>query len=58
MAASPQPWLARQLGVLASGASPALHEEYIRRAGMAAAYREAAGITNPRPSRLTRATRR
>jgi hypothetical protein len=47
MAASPQPWLARQLGVLAPDASPALREEYIRRAGLAAAYREAAGITNP-----------
>jgi len=47
LAASPQPWLARQLGVLAPGASPALREEYTRRAGIAAAYREAAGITNP-----------
>ena len=47
MAASPEPWLARQLGVLAPGASPALREEYARRAGLAAAYREAAGITNP-----------
>jgi TrwC relaxase/AAA domain len=47
MAASPEPWLARQLGVLAPSASPALREEYTRRAGLAAAYREAAGITNP-----------
>ena len=47
MAASPQPWLARQLGVIAPDASPALREEYTRRAGLAAAYREAAGITNP-----------
>ncbi len=47
MAASPQPWLARQLGVLAPSASPALREEYARRAGLAAAYREAAGITDP-----------
>ena len=47
MAASPQPWLARQLGVIAPGASPALREEYVRRAGLAAAYREAAGITDP-----------
>jgi conjugative relaxase-like TrwC/TraI family protein len=46
LAASPEPWLARQLGVLAPGASPALREEYTRRAGIAAAYREAAGITN------------
>ena len=47
MAASPEPWLARHLGVLAPGASPALREEYTRRAGTAAAYREAAAITNP-----------
>jgi hypothetical protein len=47
LAVSPEPWLARQLGVLAPGASPALREEYSRRAGTAAAYREAAGITNP-----------
>jgi conjugative relaxase-like TrwC/TraI family protein len=47
LAASPEPWLARHLGVLAPGASPALRAEYIRRAGTAAAYREAAGIANP-----------
>ena len=47
LAASPEPWLARQLGVLALAASPALRAEYTRRAGTAAAYREAAGITNP-----------
>ncbi len=47
MAASPEPWLARRLGVLAPGASPALREEYTRRSGTAAAYREAAAITNP-----------
>jgi len=47
MAASPEPWLARQPGVLAPGASPALRAEYTRRAGLAAAYREAAGITHP-----------
>ena len=46
-AASPEPWLARRLGVLASGVSPALRAEYTRRAGTAAAYREAAGITHP-----------
>jgi hypothetical protein len=43
----PEPWLARQLGIPSPDASPTLHEEYIRRAGAAAAYREAAGITNP-----------
>jgi hypothetical protein len=47
LAASPEPWLARHLGVLASGASPALREEYTCRVGTAAAYCEAAGITNP-----------
>ena len=47
LAASPDPWLARQLGVLGPTASPALREEYARRAGVAAAYREAAGITDP-----------
>ena len=47
LAVSPEPWLARHLGVIASGASPALRAEYTRRAGLAAAYREAAGITDP-----------
>src|SRR5262249_11340644 len=47
LTASSEPWLARQLGVLAPSASPALREEYTRRAGIAAAYREAAGITAP-----------
>jgi hypothetical protein len=47
LAASPEPWLARHLGVLSPGASPALLEEYARRAAAAAAYREAAGITDP-----------
>jgi len=46
MTASPEPWLARHLGVLAPTASPALREEYARRAAAAAAYREAAGITD------------
>ena len=47
LAATPEPWLARHLGVLAPAASPALRAEYTRRAGLAAAYREAAGITHP-----------
>lgn len=47
LAASPEPWLAKQLGVLAPHASPLLREEYARRAATAAAYREAAGITDP-----------
>jgi conjugative relaxase-like TrwC/TraI family protein len=44
----PQPWLLDRLGVLAPGASPLLREDYARRAGIAAGYREAAGITDPR----------
>lgn len=47
LAASPEPWLASQLGVLAPHASPLLREDYARRAGAAATYREAAGITDP-----------
>jgi hypothetical protein len=47
LAVSPEPWLARQLGVLAPHASPLLREDYARRAAAAAAYREAAGITDP-----------
>jgi conjugative relaxase-like TrwC/TraI family protein len=46
LTASPEPWLARHLGVLSPMASPALREEYARRASAAAAYREAAGITD------------
>jgi hypothetical protein len=47
LTASPEPWLAGHLGVLAPDASPALREEYTQRAAAAAAYREAAGITDP-----------
>jgi hypothetical protein len=43
----PQPWLLNRLGMLAPSASPALREDYARRAGIAAGYREAAGITDP-----------
>jgi hypothetical protein len=46
LAASPEPWLASRLGVLAPHASPLLREDYARRAAAAAAYREAAGITD------------
>jgi hypothetical protein len=42
-----EPWLARQLGVLAPDASSAMRADYEQRAGVAAAYREAAGITDP-----------
>jgi len=45
--AEPQPWLLKHLGVLNPNTSPALREEYARRAGIAAGYREAAGITDP-----------
>jgi TrwC relaxase/AAA domain len=43
----PVPWVTRRLGVLAPDASPALRADWERRAGTAAAYREAAGITDP-----------
>jgi hypothetical protein len=43
----PEPWLIQHLGVLPPGASPLLREDYARRAGVAAGYREAAGITDP-----------
>jgi hypothetical protein len=39
LTASPEPWLASQLGVLAWHASPLLREDYARRAAAAAAYR-------------------
>ena len=55
LTASPEPWLARHLGVLAPDASPALREEYARRATAAAAYRKAAGITDPQQSVSPRA---
>jgi hypothetical protein len=47
LAVNPEPWLASQLGVLAPHASPLLREDYARRAAAVAAYREAAGITDP-----------
>jgi conjugative relaxase-like TrwC/TraI family protein len=46
-AARPEPWLIDRLGVLPHDASPLLRADYERRAGIAAAYRETAGITNP-----------
>jgi len=55
LAASPEPWLAKQLGVLAPHASPLLREDYTRRAAAVAAYREAAGSPIPaRPSHPNR----
>ena len=44
----PEPWLTRHLGAPPGpGASPVLREDYAWRAGTAAAYREARGITDP-----------
>jgi hypothetical protein len=46
--ANPEPWLTRHLGPPPGpDASPVLREDYARRAGTAAAYREAGGITDP-----------
>jgi AAA domain/TrwC relaxase len=46
--ADPQPWLTRHLGPPPGpDASPVLREDYARRAGIAAAYREALAITDP-----------
>lgn len=42
----PQPWLLKHLGMLAPDASPALREDYARRAGIAAGYSETVGITD------------
>ena len=47
MLEQPEPWLMQHLGVLSPDASPQLREDYARRAGTAAAYREAAGIADP-----------
>ena len=47
LAATPEPWLARHLGILSPDASAAPREDYVQRAGTAAAYREARGITDP-----------
>jgi conjugative relaxase-like TrwC/TraI family protein len=45
---SPEPWLVDRLGIPPrSEESPVLRAEYAFRAGKAAAYREAAGITRP-----------
>ena len=46
--ANPEPWLTRHLGPPPRpDASPILREDYAQRAGTAAAYREAQGITDP-----------
>lgn len=44
----PEPWLTTHLGTPPDpDSSPLLREDYARRAGIAAAYREAQGITDP-----------
>jgi hypothetical protein len=49
--ANPEPWLVRHLGPPPGpDASEALKADYIQRAGIAASYREAAGITDPNVS--------
>ena len=46
--ANPEPWLTRHLGPPPGpDASPVLRDDYARRAGTAAGYREAQGITDP-----------
>jgi conjugative relaxase-like TrwC/TraI family protein len=48
MLENPEPWLIAHLGNPPGPYdSPLLHEDYISKAGRAAAYREAAGIINP-----------
>ena len=47
LADKPEPWLLHYLGQLAPDASPELREDYANRAGHVAAYREAAGVTDP-----------
>jgi AAA domain len=57
LAASPEPWLARQLGVLAPHASPLLREDYARRAAAAAPTGKPPGSPTPaRPSHPDRTT--
>lgn len=57
LAASPEPWLASQPGVLAPHVSPLLREDYARRAAAAAAYRKPPGSPTPaRPSHPNRTT--
>ena len=47
LTAKPEPWLASSRIQLEPGASAALRADYMDRAGRVAAYREAAGITDP-----------
>jgi len=47
MADQPEGWVVHHLGMLSPDASPIEREDYARRAATGAAYREAAGITDP-----------
>ena len=46
-AESPEAWVLRTLGPFPANGSPALQADWLGRAGRAASYREAAGITQP-----------
>jgi hypothetical protein len=46
-AEKPEPWLTRQLGAFPAHGSALEQQDYLHRAGSAAAYREAAGIIDP-----------
>jgi conjugative relaxase-like TrwC/TraI family protein len=46
-AGRPEPWLTSKLGTFPVGGSALEQQDYLHRAGSAAAYREAAGIDNP-----------
>jgi conjugative relaxase-like TrwC/TraI family protein len=46
-AEKPEPWLIRQLGAFPAHGSALEQQDYLHRAGSAAAYREAAGIDDP-----------
>jgi hypothetical protein len=48
MLEKPEPWLLQHLGVLSPDTSPLRREDYARKAGIAAAYREAAASRTPR----------
>ena len=54
LAASPEPWLARQLGVLAPHASPLLREDYARRARGGGRLPGSRRYYRPRPGHLAR----
>ena len=51
-AEKPEPWLTSQLGAFPVHGSALEQQDYLHRAGSAAAYREAAGIDRPAPGGL------